>query len=159
MSWIWLMDTLVRCGHAVWQILLIAVPLMIFVEFCKYWHIMEKTAPIFTPIMGFMGLPKEAVLPILAGLFFGIMYGAGVILQYAEEGQLQKRDMIGITIFLVTCHSFLEDHILFAAVGANVLLILSVRFVAAIFITAFWGRVLSKRMARGVQTDCVERNE
>ena len=138
MSWSWFLETLVGCGHMMFQILMIAIPLMIFVEFCKYWNIMEKCAPVFRPIMGFMGLPKEAVLPILAGLFFGLLYGAGVILQYAADGALQKKDMIGIAIFLVCCHSLFEDNMLFFTVGANVPLILGIRLVLAIFLTAFW---------------------
>ncbi|GAW91150.1 nucleoside recognition domain-containing protein [Calderihabitans maritimus] len=80
-------------------------------------------------------LPSEASLPLLAGLIFGITYGAGVILQAARDGHLSKRDLYLISTFLVIFHSLFEDTMLFVAIGANGFILIFVRLILAVGIT------------------------
>ena len=81
-------------------------------------------------------------MPLVAGLVFGISYGAGIIIQAAREGTLDYRDIYMINLFLVICHSVFEDTILFAAIGAIWLPVLLFRLLLAVIVcmvvARFW---------------------
>ena len=60
------------------------------VEFAKqhgWLEIISKRSEWFT---GVFGLPTTAALPALVGLFIGIVYGSGVILQAAKEEKYSR---------------------------------------------------------------------
>ncbi len=80
-------------------------------------------------------LPTEAAVPLLAGMLFGIVLGSALIIDYAKEGYLKKRDLLLLGIFLCISHSVVEDTFLFAIFGANPLIIILTRTVLAILIT------------------------
>ncbi len=126
------------------EIALIVIVIMILIEILQYWKVVEKAAPIFRKPMHFLGMPEDAIIPILAGMIFGFVYGAGVILYYANKGTLETRDMFTINLILCICHSVLEDHILFAAVGANIWIALIIRIVLAGGLATLWARVICK---------------
>lgn len=123
--------------NLVWQITIIVVPLMIFMQVLKEFEVIDKvTGMLYWTVRPF-ALPHEAVLPLLAGLIFGLVYGSGFIIHAAKEGKLTKRDLYIISLFLVINHSVLEDTMLFVAVGATGWLLITFRFLASILITWF----------------------
>jgi len=68
----------------------IILPLMVMVELAKHYgwlDIISKHSQWFT---GIMRLPGTTALPVLAGLFIGIVSGSGVILQAAREENYSK---------------------------------------------------------------------
>ncbi|MDD2497068.1 MAG: nucleoside recognition domain-containing protein [Desulfitobacteriaceae bacterium] len=156
MTFEWVLDVLKGSISSAIMVALIVIPLMVAIEFLKHWDIIKKIAPIFHPVLKALRLPKEAVFPLLAGLFFGLTYGAGVIIQSGRDGVLTKRDLFVISLFLVVCHSLIEDTMLFIAVGANVWLILLVRITLAFLIT--WGWVLADWHQRNEQHNNFFRN-
>lgn len=146
MDWIWLLDTVKGCFESIFKLVLIVVPLMILIEFLKEFQVINRLAPILHPMLKLLRLPKEIVLPLVAGLVFGIAYGAGVIIQSAREDALEKDDLYTMSIFLVICHSIIEDNMLFMAIGANFWIIVVARFLLAIIVTYFWVRVKQKKI-------------
>ena len=132
----WL-HTLWGLGKLVLQTALIAIPLMIFSEVLKELNILERLTSRLHWTVKLFNLPPAAVFPLLAGLIFGLVYGAAFIIQGAKEGKLSERDLYLISLFLVINHSIFEDTLLFVAVGAKALVVLSFRFVASIIITWF----------------------
>jgi hypothetical protein len=124
------------------QIALIVIPLMIFIEIIKDLNWLRFLTAAMAPLTSWMKLPKAAGLPLVAGLVFGISYGAGIIIQSAREGTLAYRDIYMINLFLVICHSVFEDTILFAAIGAVWLPVLVFRLLLAVavclVVTRFW---------------------
>lgn len=124
------------------QMAIIVVPLMFFMEVIKDLNILDKLTGWFHWTVKPFGLPKEAVFPLLVGLVFGLAYGAGLIIQAAREGTLNKRDLYLISLFLVINHSAIEDTLLFVAIGAKGLVILAFRFTTSIIITWAVGRFL-----------------
>jgi hypothetical protein len=76
---------------------------------------------------------------LLTGQLLGITYGAGILFQEANSGNLKKKDLFFIGTFLMICHSLLEDPLLFVIFGANYWVIvvsrLSMACVAAFFFT------------------------
>lgn len=133
------------------EIACIVMVIMILIEILQYYHLVEKAAPVFRRPMHFLGLPEDAIIPILAGMIFGFVYGAGVILYYANRGTLDSKDMFTINLILSICHSVLEDHILFAAVGANIWIALSMRIILAGVLATVWARVICKNHLRLVE--------
>lgn len=133
MDWgLWLSETTLGCLRFVGLVSLYIFPLMIGMELLKHYHVIEKINRFATPLLRPLGLPPDAVYPLLAGLLVGMLYG-GVMMQEAEAGgNLSRRDMFLIFLFLCLCHSVIEDHVLLMAVGAPGLLLLAVRIPLAI---------------------------
>lgn len=120
------------------QTCLIVIPLMVIIEFLKEFKVIEKIGPLLLPLLKMLRLPKEVVLPLIARLIFGIAYGAGVIIQSAREEVVQKEDLFTVSLFLVVCHSIIEDTMLFLTVGANFWIIALGRFLLAVLVTFVW---------------------
>ena len=134
-------------------ILMVLTPIMIILEIFKDAQLLEKIAHFITPVMRLLGLSKEAAFPLLAGIFFGISYGSGVILQTAKEGKLEKKDMALISVFLGACHGMIEDPAIFAALGANWWLIIITRILAALIIVSVVGYLWRQRGKNAVLND------
>lgn len=127
---------------SVFNIALIVFPLMIVMEIAKDLNILEKIASLCKPITQWLGISKESAFPLAIGLVFGLTYGAGIIIQSSKDGNLDKRSLVLVSIFLVACHAVFEDTLVFAALGANGWLLLSIRLIAAFIVTV----VVSKKI-------------
>lgn len=125
---------------SIWQMVVIIIPLMICLEVARDLKLLDRLADWMAPAMKFLRLPKEGAFPLLVGLTFGLAYGAGVILESVKNGELSWRDLFLINIFLVLCHSVVEDTALFVAVGADGTLILVSRIVLAVLVTFILSR-------------------
>lgn len=117
------------------SIAIVVIPLMFAMEILKELKILDKLSEFFKPIMKLLGLSKEASFPLLVGLTLGLAYGAGVIIKSAKDGDLSKRDLYLLMIFLVTCHSVIEDTLIFVSMGANGWLLLGIRIPLAVILT------------------------
>lgn len=151
MALIAVLQTLAFWNETAWGLIMlvlqmtaIIIPLMVFLEVLKELNILDK----FTTMLGWTVKPfsmsPEAVFPILAGLLFGLVYGAGFIIQASKEGALSKRDLYLVSLFLVINHSMIEDTLLFVAIGAKGLVVIIFRFIASIIITFFVGKYVMK---------------
>lgn len=119
---------------SVLQIAAFVIPILLFIEILRDINILDRFSSFCSPLVRIFQMPKEACLPLLAGLIFGIAYGAGVIIQSVREGHLSLRDIYIINTFLIICHSIIEDTILFVAIGANIWLILFPRIIGAVVV-------------------------
>lgn len=122
----------------------IIIPLMVVMEILKDSKILDKLTDKMEPIAKFFDISNAAVFPLVIGLIFGLSYGAGIIIESAEENNLSKKDLYTLMIFLIACHAVIEDTLLFVAVGANLWFLLTVRLGVAIIISLFASRVLKK---------------
>ncbi len=120
----------------------IVFPLMIVMEAGRAYKVIDRIADCSKKATRMIGLSGEATFPLMVGLIFGLAYGAGVIIQWAREGTLKNRDLYLLSFFLVACHAVIEDTVIFAAIGANGLLLLFTRLPVAILITY----ILSKKL-------------
>ena len=130
-----LMDGVVGGLESVLKIALILFPVLILIEFTRYYHLVEKISSRLNPLMNFLTLPREAAFPLVAGLSFGLVFGAALIIDYTREGILKRRDFMLVGIFLSINHAIIEDTIVFTAIGANPLVFLVTRFAAAVLLT------------------------
>ncbi|SHE85679.1 nucleoside recognition domain-containing protein [Desulforamulus putei] len=126
--------------QSVWQMALIIIPLMVILEIARDLKILNRIAGWMAPGMKIFRLPKEGAFPLLIGLTFGLAYGAGVIIESVKNGQLSWRDLFLINVFLILCHSVVEDTALFIAVGADGAVILISRIALALVVTFLLSR-------------------
>jgi len=128
----------------VWHLALIVVPLMVGMQILDDLRILEKVSIQLEKVVRFLGISGAGAFPLVIGLVFGLAYGAGMIIHYARQGQLSRRELVLIVTFLSLNHSVFEDTLLFVAIGANGFLILFIRFAAAIIITALLNKLLPR---------------
>ncbi|MFO8191426.1 MAG: nucleoside recognition protein [Bacillota bacterium] len=132
------------------RIALYLIPILILIELARYFQIIEKITGRIKGALNFLTLPQEAAFPLLGGMFFGIILGSALIIEYAREGYLKKRDFMLIGIFLSISHSIIEDTFIFAVFGANPVVLLGVRTILAILITRGAAFLLDRLAARKV---------
>ena len=127
---------------SVYSIGIIVIPLMIVLQLAKDYQILGRISHTLRFITKPLGISKTAVFPLLVGIFFGIGYGAGVIIDSLKEGNLTKKDGILLMIFLSACHGIIEDTLIFVMIGASGTLVVTIRIITAVGLTCF----LSKKI-------------
>jgi len=113
----------------------IIIPLMVVLALLTDTRLLDRGVGFVQPVMQRLNLSNRVAFPLLAGLFLGIVFGSGVIISYANDDTLTKRDLILVLVFLGICHSIIEDTLIFAALGANWWVLISCRFVLAALAT------------------------
>ena len=111
----------------------IIIPLMVVFALLTDTRLLDRGVGFIQPVMQRLNLSNRAAFPLLAGFFLGIVFGSGVIIAFAKDGTLTKRDLVILLVFLGICHSVIEDAVIFAALGANWWVLISCRFVLAAF--------------------------
>jgi len=134
------------------KMLLVLVGIFILLEWGKRYGILKKTLRVVGSVTRFIGLKPESGMPWLAGNVFGIVFGAGVVIETAREGRLDSKQVTLVATFLALCHGLFEDTAIFLVMGANMFWILVPRIVLAIVVT--W--VLSKVLKDGGTTKLPE---
>ncbi len=130
-----LLESLLQSLSTLLYLVLILLPIMIGIEYIRHYQLLEKISSSFAWLTRLLKLSPHASLPLMIGLFIGLFYGAAVIIEYAREGLLSKRDLFLLGVFLAINHSIIEDNLLLAALGANLGVLLLVRFLVAFAIT------------------------
>jgi hypothetical protein len=123
------------------KLLLIVVPLVTLFEVLRYLPVFRRAGNAIDPLMRGMGLTRDAAIPLFTGIFLGIAYGAGIIIRVAQEKNLPRRQLFLIGLFLATCHAVVEDTLIFVVLGANGWIILGLRLLLAVALTALLARL------------------
>lgn len=144
-----LAETISSTLLSIGRLALLLIPVIILIEITRYFQVIERiTGRVKGTMQLLLTLPQEAVFPLMAGMFFGIVLGSALIIDYAREGYLKKRDLLLIGIFLSISHSIVEDTFIFAVFGANSLVILVTRTILAIIITRIAAALMDYYAAR-----------
>jgi hypothetical protein len=61
-----------------------------------------------------------------------------------DDGNLDKRSLVIVSIFLALCHAVFEDTVVFVPIGANLLIVLLVRISAAFFVAIVASRFIKE---------------
>jgi hypothetical protein len=123
------------------QVALIIIPIMVGIQILKDIRALPYLAKALTLFTKILGTSNKTGVTLMAGLAFGLSYGAGVIIQAAKEDKLSKKDLYLVSIFLAICHAIIEDTLLFIPLGINVLPLLFIRLILAIILTAITAKL------------------
>lgn len=126
---------------AIGQLALIVIPLMAIIQVLKEKQVLDKVSHKMYPFLRWLGMSEKAAIPMLAGIWFGLAFGAGVIIEATRETPLPKRELYLIMIFLVLCHAVVEDTLLFLPLGINGWYLLGIRLLSAIILTIIVARI------------------
>ncbi len=150
MDWPWVLEVLRGSLDSVLNLVVVAIPLMIGIEFMKHFQLVEKIAPYVAKPIHCLQLPDQGILPLISGIFFGITMGAGVIIQAKQEKTLNRQQMTTVALCLCICHSVIEDHVLFWRVGLSTTIpMVFARLLLAFFITFAYVKLMSLRNGKG----------
>lgn len=72
---------------------------------------------------------------LTVGIILGITYGAGILINEVEEGNIKDEDVFYIGTFLMICHAVIEDTLLFVIFGADFTMAVVIRTISAIIIS------------------------
>jgi hypothetical protein len=134
------------------QIWLLVFVLQLMYDLLRQWAFMHKIKPYIQSTGSFFGLSAGGIVPWLVGLFLGIIYGSGIMLQFAKKGVINHKDASLITVFLVLAHAIVEDSLLFAIVGGNFWIIFLSRTIIAFVLLKIlsFGNIYKKLNILGV---------
>lgn len=136
-----LLESLWGAGLLCLKLTLIVVVLVTVFELLRYLPFFQRVGQGLDPFMRGMGLSRSAAVPLFTGIFLGIAYGAGIIIQFAREKNLSRREVFLVGLFLATCHAVIEDTLIFVVIGGNFWIMLGVRLVVAVILTALLARL------------------
>jgi hypothetical protein len=123
------------------KLFLIIVPLVTLFELLRYLPAFRRAGRAVDPLMRGMGLTRDAAVPLFTGIFLGIAYGAGIIIRVAQEKRLPRRELFLMGLFLATCHAVVEDTLIFVVLGGSGWIMLGVRIIIAVALTALLARL------------------
>ncbi|MBN2284862.1 MAG: hypothetical protein JXQ26_11630 [Tissierellales bacterium] len=129
-------------ANAVIKLGVIIVPLMMAIEILKDLKILEKFSKLLSPLTRLLKVHQDSSLPLVIGLVLGLFFGAGVLFESVNEGQLDKKSLVVVSIFLALCHAVVEDTLIFIPIKANLMIIIVVRVSVALFVAIVASRMM-----------------
>jgi hypothetical protein len=99
------------------EIAAIVVPLVVLYEIARAYGVFQRPWRWVSPWLARLGLGPGALVPLLAGIFLGLVYGAGILLAMSRQEELGPRERLALAVFLVTCHAVVEDTAIFMVLG------------------------------------------
>ncbi|MEO0076400.1 MAG: nucleoside recognition domain-containing protein [candidate division WOR-3 bacterium] len=114
----------------------------LLLEIIQRSGILNKAIRAIGSIINFMGYKKQSSAPLLAGIILGIIYGAGVIDDMIRQENIDKKQVLLVSVFLAMCHAIFEDTGLFLMLGANLFWITIPRIILAVVVTFIINRLI-----------------
>ncbi len=71
------------------------------------------------PLLSSLGMSAAAAPVTMIGMFLGLSYGGGLIIQEAHSGKLPLHDVVLSLSLMGLCHSVIEDTLLMGMVGGH----------------------------------------
>jgi hypothetical protein len=135
-------DLFVKGGKSMLQLFLILFPIVFLLGILEGVGALAKLRQPLKPVLRFLGFEEGAAEALIAGLFFGLVYGAGVILDRVQEEGLNEDQVSRLCLTLVLCHAIVEDTLLFAPVHAVLWPVVVIR-VGVVFLALLAFRMLA----------------
>jgi len=131
----WTMSTLVLSV----KMFVIIVTLMIVFETMKRYELIGRITALLNPVLRVLGLNKNTGFLWLTAAFFGLTYGAAVIVEEAREGNITAIELERLQVSIGINHAIVEDTALFLTLGVGVFWLVLPRFTAAIVAVKIYG--------------------
>lgn len=127
-----------------WSITKVIIPLMIVMEIFKDLNLIDKISNFIKPFTGFFTISEKSGISLIIGTVFGLLFGAGAIIQSTKEHDIDKRSIFLVCMFLSLCHAVIEDTFIFGSIGGNYAIILGSRIIAAVFTTYVFSKMIKE---------------
>ncbi len=101
------------------KIYIIIMVLMWILETMKRFDIIPFVVKLIKPILSLMGLDQQVGILWLTAVFFGIAYGAAVIVEEAKEKNITAGQLTRLQVSIGINHSMIDDPGLYLAVGIH----------------------------------------
>ncbi|MEP6444247.1 MAG: nucleoside recognition domain-containing protein [Hyphomicrobiales bacterium] len=137
-------DFFFALAEAMAWMLVILVVLFWALELLKLVGAMDILLTALSPILRLAGIEREASYLTSVGLFLGISYGSGILINEAESGNISPRQVFLSCIFMGFAHSIIEDTLIVVALGADIYSVLIGRLLFAIIATALIAAFLQR---------------
>lgn len=124
-----------KAASGVFQLAIIVIPLMIFIQILKDYHFLQYVTKALAPVTRMLGMKENTALTLSVGLLFGLAFGAGVLLKAVKEDGVSRKDATLAFIFLMACHAVVEDTLIFVPLGIPILPLLMIRLITAFLLT------------------------
>lgn len=145
-----LKEGLIGSFSTVFKMAYIIIPLMMILELAKYYNLIDKITSFFAPVLKKIGLSFNATFPLLIGIVLGLTYGSGVMIDSVDNGEINKKEVTLILIFLVTCHAIIEDTFVLWSIGSNFFILFFGRLIGAILITTFFSKIIKEEQIEDI---------
>jgi hypothetical protein len=113
------------------KVILIIIGVTVFIDLMRYYRMFNPAASLLRPFTRINGLKNKSAFMWMAGLVFGLAYGAGVLIAEARAGHMDHDSLARLNLSLGISHSLIEDSLLFVAIGASLFWVVVPRVVAA----------------------------
>jgi len=137
-----ILDSLGRALITLAQVAAVIVPLTVGFQVLRDRPWVRRKIGPYAGSLRRLGLGEGAGVALAAGVFLGIVYGAGILIQESRSGRMSERETFLLALFLCTCHAVVEDTLLFVVVGGHGGWILGPRILLALAGTALLARTL-----------------
>ena len=122
-------------GSMLVKLVIIITVMLVVLEILKAIGVLNFLNRLLFYVTKPLGISESASMPLLIGLLAGITYGAGAILASFASNEMNKKDVVLVSVFLCICHGIIEDTLLFAAIGSIGWVIFLIRLVLAVIVT------------------------
>ena len=110
--------------QSAWIIIKLVIPIYIIADILYYYNVLEKVAFIFEPFTSLLGLPAEAALSIISGIFLNL-YAA---VAFAAPLDMTPHQWSVLAVFLGVCHSLIVENVIMKKLGISNLYSYTLRF-------------------------------
>lgn len=117
-------------------ILVVLSSLMLFLRFLRLVGFDRVLEFLLLPLTKLLKVGREASHVTIVGLMLGLSFGAGLLIDAAKKGEINRRDMTVVACFLGLCHSIIEDTLLLLLLGAHWVPILLGRLFLSVLVMA-----------------------
>ena len=124
--------------QSLFKILLIVIPLLVALEILKDSGWLQRISRKVEPVLERMYMTQAVAPALVAGVFIGLIYGAGVLYQTRREGMVDSREMTLLCLFLGINHAVVEDVAIWRP-GRTVWVLVVTRLIPAIVLTYLLG--------------------
>jgi len=141
-------QAIIKALIGIFEIAFIVIPLMLLIQILKELKVINYLSLWLRPFTRFLNVSENSAIPLLAGLIFGLVYGAGLIIESAKEEEFSKKDLYLLSLFLVASHAVIEDTLIFIPLGIPVWYLLLIRVTVALLVTTLTAKIWNKLYPR-----------
>jgi len=123
-------ETLETSLQSAWIIIKLVIPIYIIADILYYYNTLSYVAFIFEPFTSLLGLPAEAALAIISGIFLNL-YAA---VAFAAPLDMSPHQWSVLAIFLGVCHSLVVESVIMKKLGISNRYSYALRFLAGLAI-------------------------